>query len=437
MGIILSIFRRSKPSTRDTLEKIEQELQNIEERRWDRLKREKLIVQLLSFLSVTFVIVTLFVSVFPRSGPLQDKLWLALPMTMLSFGSWQCKKLIQWYSNWSRENEEARMRKLRKEKKKILENVCETESYKVASELLDRYDPKHLRRRNVPDQQLHPTLLEHSMSSQLNNMNTSINKFSASPIRTNNRMSLPPQISSSQLKQDLMKTLLNQSINLIQTSNANTSIMQQDQQQKPSQISKVTQSISTKSDSKLSKSKAKESIKERSESSESSDNLATTKSVAISSKQDSTEANTTTLASSFVTPAKTTIATGSSKTYVTSSSNNNNNNNILNNSLAALPTKSSNQIIAASSVQGRPVRPILSRERSLFEKMIDWVVTDGPDNRFALICRSCYGHNGMCLEDEYSRLSFRCCYCYNLNMAEARQTLEPNTTIAATSTSNT
>lgn len=429
MGIILSIFRRSKPSTRDTLEKIEQELQNIEERRWDRLKRERLIVQLLSFLSITFVIVTLFVSVFPRSSPLQDKLWLALPMTMLSFSSWQCKKLIQWYSNWSRENEEARMRKLRKEKKKILENVCETESYKVASELLDRYDPKHLRRRNVPEHQLHPTLLEHSMSSQLNNMNTSMNKLTASPIRTNNRMSLPPQINSSQLKQDLMKTLLNQSINLIQTSNANTSILQQ-QHQHQSQLPKVTQSISVKPDSKPTKSKVKDSIAERSESSE---NPPTTKSIPSSSTEDCTEASTTTVATPFVTPAKTTVASGSSKTYVTNS----NSNNILNNSLAALPTKSSNQIIAASSVQGRPVRPILSRERSLFEKMIDWVVTDGPDNRFALICRSCFGHNGMCLEEEYPRLNFRCCYCYNLNMAEARQTIEPSTTTATSSAATT
>jgi len=73
--------------------------------------------------------------------------------------------------------------------------------------------------------------------------------------------------------------------------------------------------------------------------------------------------------------------------------------------------------IATSSVQGRPVRPILGKDRSMFERLVDWVVADGPDNRFALICRYCYGHNGMSLAEEYESINFRCCYCYNLNTA--------------------
>lgn len=49
-------------------------------------------------------------------------------------------------------------------------------------------------------------------------------------------------------------------------------------------------------------------------------------------------------------------------------------------------------------------RPILPRERSIFDKLIDAVVGDGPDHRFALICRRCAAHNGMALAEEFEFL---------------------------------
>lgn len=312
MGLIFSRIY-DKPSTRDTLEKIEQELQNIEERRWDKIKREQFIVQILSFLPITILIVTLLILIYPSDSTWRDKLLLCVPIMILNLVIWMGRKMVQWYSRWSLDNEESRLRKLQKQKKKILEMVCETESYRVATELLEKYDPKQLRRREKPTER--PT----------SPLNTSLTKISASPIRS------PKQAQPKQPSLPAQATH-NQSINLFN---------------QPA--------------------------------------------LAIPAS-----------------PPPTPISRPVTKSQLNTTSTNLN---------ASLNTTT----IAASSVQGRPVRPILNKNRSIFEKMVDWVVSDGPDNRFALICRFCYGHNGMSLAEEYETINFRCCYCYNLNTANNKR----------------
>lgn len=39
-------------------------------------------------------------------------------------------------------------------------------------------------------------------------------------------------------------------------------------------------------------------------------------------------------------------------------------------------------------------RAILPKERSVLDKMVDYLIGDGPSNRYALICKQCFGHNG-------------------------------------------
>lgn len=57
--------------------------------------------------------------------------------------------------------------------------------------------------------------------------------------------------------------------------------------------------------------------------------------------------------------------------------------------------------------------------------MVEYLVGDGPNNRYALICSHCHSHNGMALRDEFEYLSFRCAYCYQLNQARKKKpTLE-------------
>lgn len=73
----------------------------------------------------------------------------------------------------------------------------------------------------------------------------------------------------------------------------------------------------------------------------------------------------------------------------------------------------------------RPPQPILPRERTAIDKVIEYLVGDGPNNRYALICSECCSHNGMALKEEFEYTAFRCCYCYHLNPARKHRPVAP------------
>lgn len=56
-------------------------------------------------------------------------------------------------------------------------------------------------------------------------------------------------------------------------------------------------------------------------------------------------------------------------------------------------------------------RPVLPRERTYLDRVVEYVVGDGPSNRFALICSSCDSHNGMALKEEFEYL---CKFCLEM-----------------------
>ncbi|CAH8851678.1 unnamed protein product, partial [Trichobilharzia szidati] len=70
----------------------------------------------------------------------------------------------------------------------------------------------------------------------------------------------------------------------------------------------------------------------------------------------------------------------------------------------SVPTQPSGSVQALAMNKPRLIRPLLPRERSLVDRLLDLLVGDGPDKRFALICGECAGHNGMALEEEFEYL---------------------------------
>ena len=60
---------------------------------------------------------------------------------------------------------------------------------------------------------------------------------------------------------------------------------------------------------------------------------------------------------------------------------------------------------------------MVSAPATFLLQMVEYLVGDGPNNRYALICSNCHSHNGMALRDEFEYMSFRCAYCYHLNTA--------------------
>eukprot|EP00116_Pleurobrachia_bachei_P011688 sb/3471950/ len=78
---------------------------------------------------------------------------------------------------------------------------------------------------------------------------------------------------------------------------------------------------------------------------------------------------------------------------------------------------------------GPPVsQQILPAQRTSVDKFVEFVIGDGPNNRYALICSQCHSHNGMALPEDYEYMSFRCAYCYTVNPARR------NTPLAAGNT---
>lgn len=80
-------------------------------------------------------------------------------------------------------------------------------------------------------------------------------------------------------------------------------------------------------------------------------------------------------------------------------------------------------------------RPVLPRERSLVDRLVDYLVGDGPSNRYALICRQCQSHNGMALKEEFEFIAFRCCYCFHWNPPRSQQPPAPRLPLPAPSSS--
>ncbi|CAH1773444.1 unnamed protein product [Owenia fusiformis] len=94
------------------------------------------------------------------------------------------------------------------------------------------------------------------------------------------------------------------------------------------------------------------------------------------------------------------------------------------------PMSQANMSQQRGPLYGRPPgppmpRPILPRECSTADKLIEYLLGDGPQNRYALICKQCHSHNGMALKEEFEYLSFRCCYCYVYNAAKKQRPQAP------------
>ncbi|XP_030603843.1 endoplasmic reticulum junction formation protein lunapark-B [Archocentrus centrarchus] len=70
-------------------------------------------------------------------------------------------------------------------------------------------------------------------------------------------------------------------------------------------------------------------------------------------------------------------------------------------------------------------RPILPKDRGAVDRVIEYLVGDGPQNRYALICQQCFSHNGMALKEEFEYLAFRCAYCYVMNPARKTRPQAP------------
>lgn len=88
---------------------------------------------------------------------------------------------------------------------------------------------------------------------------------------------------------------------------------------------------------------------------------------------------------------------------------------------------------AQQPMRPRTPFPIINQQyKGVLEKMVDYIIGDGPQNRFAMICKQCFGHNGMASEEQYEFMSFRCAYCNYLNPSIKSRPIGPKLPMCST-----
>lgn len=85
-----------------------------------------------------------------------------------------------------------------------------------------------------------------------------------------------------------------------------------------------------------------------------------------------------------------------------------------------------NQLVSAQKAPPTLVRPIVTQNKGVFDRILQKVVGDGPNERYALICKRCGSHNGMALEEEFEFLSYRCAFCSYFNPARKQRVAMQN-----------
>ncbi|XP_068052039.1 endoplasmic reticulum junction formation protein lunapark isoform X2 [Anomalospiza imberbis] len=316
MGGLISRWR-AKPSTVEVLEKIDKEIQTLEEFREKNQRLQKLWVgRLLLYSSLLYLITCLIVYLWCLPDEWTARLTMTLPFFAFPLIIWCIRTLLIFFFSKRTERNNDALEDLKSQKKKILEEVMEKETYKTAKLILERFDPE-----------------SSAKETELPSAGTSATPRPGQEIRqrtaAQRNASTPPPAT---LKQGSPKSPLPAAPNLQRDSPA------------PSGLPERT---------------------------------------AVPSLQ------------SNVLPRR----PGSPATSVPG--------------MGLHPP-------------GPPLaRPVLPRERGVVDRVIEYLVGDGPQNRYALICQQCFSHNGMALKEEFEYIAFRCAYCFFLNPARKTRPQAP------------
>ncbi|NXA13461.1 LNP protein, partial [Sapayoa aenigma] len=135
--------KQAKPSTVEVLEKIDKEIQTLEEFREKNQRLQKLWVGgLLLYSSLLYLITCLIVYLWCLPDEWTARLTMTLPFFAFPFIIWCIRTLLIFFFSKRTERNNDALEDLKSQKKKILEEVMEKETYKTAKLILERFDPE-------------------------------------------------------------------------------------------------------------------------------------------------------------------------------------------------------------------------------------------------------------------------------------------------------
>ncbi|XP_064307743.1 endoplasmic reticulum junction formation protein lunapark isoform X3 [Phalacrocorax carbo] len=143
MGGLISRWRQAKPSTVEVLEKIDKEIQTLEEFREKNQRQQKLWVgRLLFYSSLLYLITCLTVYLWCLPDEWTARLIMTLPFFAFPLIIWSIRTLLIFFFSKRTERNNDALEDFKSQKKKILEEVMEKETYKTAKLILERFDPE-------------------------------------------------------------------------------------------------------------------------------------------------------------------------------------------------------------------------------------------------------------------------------------------------------
>ncbi|XP_068233004.1 endoplasmic reticulum junction formation protein lunapark-A-like isoform X2 [Palaemon carinicauda] len=354
MGLILSRFRK-KQSTKEVLEQIQKDVLDIQEYHIHTQQRQKRLIGSLVLYSIVLYLVAAVVFYFYYFPPtLQEQLLYATPFIVFPLVVYILKRLLTWYYRRKISKNEQKLKSLRERKTKILEQVMETETYKVAKEILETYAPDQLHRSQMHKSQAVITPAPQRLPSP-SSTHPDVRRRVVPPMSTPQTMAQPPRpLGPQNLPHQTPVFPVRPSIN--------------------SQSSPPRPGITGMSALR------------------------------------STPAGPVNVPPGVTPKFSATPAQPHHPTLTRPGS-----------GLGLEPG-----VPGSEGPPGPPMpRPVLPRERGYLDRFVEYLVGDGPANRFALVCRQCESHNGMALKDEFPYLAFRCAYCFYWNPARKQRPFAP------------
>ncbi|XP_020501301.1 endoplasmic reticulum junction formation protein lunapark-B isoform X2 [Labrus bergylta] len=313
MGALYSRWK-TKPTTVDQLENIDKEIQDLEDFRAKNQRLQKLWVgRLLIYSSVLYLLTSLIVYCLYLPEQWLQRLSMALPFFIYPVLVWLIRKLLVFLFSKRTERNNDKLEDLKVAKKKILEEVMETETYKNAKLILERFDPEAKRKAELESTPVRPQMTPRP-GQEIRQRGVAMRPM---PMGTPGAMAMTPQGARPTLG-----------------------------------------------------------------------------------------------------PGGTPMAPGGPPDRSALSAS------VLH---GAVPRTPCSPIPGVGlHPPGPPLaRPILPKDRGAVDRVIEYLVGDGPQNRYALVCQQCFSHNGMALKEEFEYLAFRCAYCYFLNPARKTRPQAP------------
>jgi hypothetical protein len=149
MGILISRFKRKK-TILEILDSLENGIKSTEENRLHTEQKQRKIVGHLILYSVgVYVIAAVsFYFLYFRASP-QDQLLYITPLLIFPIIVVFVKRLVTWYYRRKLTYNQQKLHDMREEKKRLLEDVMDKETYKVAKKILEKFAPDQPRKSPV------------------------------------------------------------------------------------------------------------------------------------------------------------------------------------------------------------------------------------------------------------------------------------------------